>query len=80
MKCRDCGTNIDLEVHQDFICYDCWSRADLAQYELEQKKKNNRGRRVGLYPIPPPTLLSHLHIRESADIVGRLIVGVFDGI
>ena len=79
MKCRDCGTCIDLEVHQNYICYDCWSRAELDQFELEQKK-NNRGRRVGLSPIPPPTLLSHQHIRESADIVGRLIVGVFDGI
>lgn len=43
MKCRDCGTNIDLECHENYVCYDCWSRADLVQYELEQKKtRKNR--------------------------------------
>jgi DNA-directed RNA polymerase subunit RPC12/RpoP len=46
MKCRDCGTNIDLEVHENYICYDCWSRAELAQYELEQKKTRKKSRFV----------------------------------
>ena len=78
MKCKVCKTSIDLEVHENYICFDCWAQADLAQVELDQKKNEEEEQVVP--PIPPPTLLSHLHIRESADIVGRLIVGVFDGI
>ena len=35
MKCKECSTNIEREAHDNYICFDCYCRLDLLQYEEE---------------------------------------------
>lgn len=33
MKCVRCGTNVDREVHDRGICFDCYCQLDMQEYE-----------------------------------------------
>ena len=38
-ECSGCGIDLKNEAHQNGVCWDCYMRLDLEQYEQEQKKK-----------------------------------------
>jgi len=33
MKCTRCGTNVDREVHDRGLCFDCYCQLDMQDYE-----------------------------------------------
>jgi len=33
MECKECGTSVDREAHENFICFDCYCRLDLEYQE-----------------------------------------------
>ena len=39
MECRECGTSLNYEAHENSICFDCYCRMDLVVHE-EALKKN----------------------------------------
>jgi len=41
MECKECGTNIDFEVHQNYVCFDCYDQMSLKAHELEIQKKTS---------------------------------------
>lgn len=41
MECKECGTNIDFEVHENYVCFDCWCQMDTAAAESEIQKKTS---------------------------------------
>ena len=38
MECKECGTNVEREAHDNGICFDCYCQMDLRSYEEHQKK------------------------------------------
>ena len=40
MECKECGTSLTYEAHENNICFDCYCRMDLVVHE-ETLKKNN---------------------------------------
>ena len=41
MECKECGTSLASEAHDNFICFDCYCRMDLAEHEELQKKNDS---------------------------------------
>ena len=72
MECKECGTSVDKEAHDNYICYDCWCRLDLIVHE-ELQKKNSEEEQVMHSYLPTPS-----HLGEFVITAGLLTAGVFN--
>lgn len=70
MECKECGTCLDREAHDNYICFDCWCLMDLAHHE-ELQKKNSEEEQDCIPITPTPS-----HLGEFVDTAGRLTAGV----
>ena len=71
-KCTGCGISLENEAHQNGVCWDCYMKLDLEQYNQEQKKKKEfecEEQEASSYLQPTPPI-------EYVVIVGRLIADV----
>ena len=41
MECKECGIDIRYEVHENYICFDCFCQMDTKSYEEEIQKKTS---------------------------------------
>ena len=73
MECKECGTSLQFEAHENSICFDCYCRMDLVVHEELQKKNGITSDEEEQECIPVPTP-SHLVV--IVITAGLLTAGV----
>ena len=78
MECKECGTSVANQVHENYICFDCYCLLSLADHEAEVQKKTSEEEEQGIpfvFGEPTPS-----HPGVIAIIVGHSTVGAIDGL
>lgn len=78
MECKECGMDITFEVHENHVCWDCFSEMLVTAENKEQQKKTSAEEEQVAFLSTRPTPSHLLFLEKSAVIVGHLIVDAGD--